>query len=391
MPVKGERERPELLRRIDAIAPWVLDAALVLVVLAPTLAISGHGIERGATGANTAKVVSASVFSTLPLLVRRRWPVEVLIATLVVALAVPSAAVFSPPALVAVYTIAARRPWRTAVLAALAAAAALDVHRLIWGYSLPLLGVIAGLALSAVALLLGLYQATRLAYFDQARERADRLERERELLDEQAAAEERLRIARELHDVVAHNVSLMVIQAQALQETSGDTSARHGARTIAELGRNAMSEMHRTLELMRADRGVEERDPQPALEDLAALLERTRAAGVKVELSVTGGRKPLPAGVELSAYRIVQEALTNVIKHSGSDRARVELRYGRDGLELEILDYGDGAKAAQSTLPASGHGLVGMRERVALFGGSLEAGPADRQGYRVTATLPYAG
>jgi signal transduction histidine kinase len=246
--------------------------------------------------------------------------------------------------------------------------------------------VIEGIALAGAALALGLYQATRLAYFEQTRERAARLERERELLDEQAAAQERLRIARELHDVVAHNVSLMVIQAQALETTAGDPTAQQGAKTIAELGRDAMSEMHRTLALMRAAHDGDERNPQPALHDLGPLLEHAQSAGVDVELSVTGAPRPLAAGVELSAYRIVQEAVTNVIKHSGSDRASVEVRYGTDRLELEIVDQG-GAVAPDAL--RSGHGLVGMRERVALFGGSLEAGPLNGRGYRVAATLPY--
>jgi signal transduction histidine kinase len=387
--MNGERERPELLRRVDAIAPWVLDGVLALVILAPTLAISGHGLRRGTTNAHIAAVVSAAVFSTLPLLVRRRWPVRVLVVILIVAVAVPSAAVFSPPAFIAVYTIASRRPWRIAVLSAVAAAVALDLHRLLWDYSVPLLGVIAGIALAGAALALGLYQATRLAYFEQVHERATRLERERELLSRQAAAEERLRIARELHDVVAHNVSLMVIQAQALQAGATEPeAARSNAQTIAELGRNAMSEMHRTLELMRSESAAEERNPQPVLDDVSPLLERAHAAGVDVELSVKGSRRPLPAGVELSAYRIVQEALTNVIKHSGSDRAWVELSYGTESLELEVVDDGGGV-GANSGASGSGHGLVGMRERVALFGGDFEAGPADGGGYRVRATLPY--
>jgi signal transduction histidine kinase len=398
--VNGERERPQLLRRIDAIAPWLLDGLLALVVLAPTLAVGGNGIHHesapvgshevsaGFSAWQTAAIVSAAVLSTLPLLVRRRWPLGVLVTTLIVGIAIPTAAVFWPPALVAIYTVASRRPWRIAVGGAVAAVLGLALHRVLWGYGLPLFGVIAGVALAGAALALGLYQATRLAYFEQQRERAARLERERELLDEQAAAQERLRIARELHDVVAHDVSLMVIQAQALEATAEDRSARRSAQTIAELGRNAMSEMHRTLELMRADRARGERDPQPALGDLSPLLQRARAAGVNVELSVTGSPRPLPAGVELSAYRIVQEAITNVIKHSGSDRASVDVRYGRDGLELEILDHGSGA--GQPDMPASGHGLVGMRERVALFGGTLQAGPLDGRGYRVLATLPYA-
>jgi signal transduction histidine kinase len=139
---------------------------------------------------------------------------------------------------------------------------------------------------------------------------------------------------------------------------------------------------------MRADSAEEERKPQPALSDLGPLLERAHAAGVNVKLAVTGAPRQLPAGVELSAYRILQEALTNVIKHSGSDQAAVELRYGDDGLELEIVDHGAGVD--RPGVPSSGHGLVGMRERVALFGGSLEAGPVNGRGYRVLATLPYA-
>jgi signal transduction histidine kinase len=389
LPVNGVPERPEFLRRADAIAAWVLDGALALVVLAPTLALAGHGLHRGGRPADAVAVVTAGVLSTLPLLVRRRWPVQVLIATLVLGVAIPTAAAFWPPALVAVYTVASRRPWRIAVIGAVAAALGLFVHRLVFGYSLPLFGVVAGLGLSGAALALGLYQATRLAYFGQVRERAARLERERELLDEQAASEERFRIARELHDVVAHNVSLMVIQAQALDVTADDVEAsRRGAKTIAELGRDAMSEMHRTLELMRTDSAEQERSPQPALEDLGVLLERARAAGVDVELAVRGEPRPLAAGVEVSAYRIVQEALTNVIKHSGTNRASVELRYSPDRLELEILDDGSGAGVAD--IPGSGHGLVGMRERVALFGGSLDAGPLNGRGYRVLATLPYA-
>jgi signal transduction histidine kinase len=384
--VNGERERTKLLRRVDAIAPWVVDAALAFVVLLPTLAVASHGLGRGSNNAHAAAVLGAGVLSTLPLLVRRRWPVQVLAATVIVGVAIPTAAVFWPPALVAVYTVASRRPWRIAVVGAVVATVALYVHRLLWGYNLPLFGAIAGIALAGAALALGLYQATRLAYFEQLRERAARLERERQLLDEQAASEERLRIARELHDVVAHNVSLMVIQAQALGATADDpAAARRGAETIAELGRDAMSEMHRTLELMRADGAENERSPQPALTDLGPLLERAHAAGVNVELSVSGAPRPLPAGVELSAYRIVQEALTNVIKHSGTDRASVELRYRDDGLQLQILDHGVGP----STSGRLGHGLVGMRERVALFGGSLEAGPVDGRGYRVLATLPY--
>jgi signal transduction histidine kinase len=311
----------------------------------------------------------------------------VLAVILLVGLVVPGPAVFSPPALVAVYTVASRRSWRVAVIGALAAAAVLTLHRVVWGYNLPLFAVISSFALAGAALALGLYQATRLAYFDQVRDRAARLQRERQMLAEQAVVEERLRIARELHDVVAHNVSLVVVQAQALGATAPeDEAVRASAQSIAELGRGAMSEMHRTLELMRAD-AEGELSPQPTLADIGALLEQARAAGVSAQLFVEGEPRPLSAGAELSAYRIVQEALTNVVKHAGTAHTFVTLRYRDDSLELEIVD--DGSGAAEAGSGRAGHGLVGMRERVALYGGTLQAGPRNGRGYRVEALLPY--
>ena len=163
--------------------------------------------------------------------------------------------------------------------------------------------------------------------------------------------------------MVAHNVSLMVIQAQALAATAAnDEPARRRAQTIAELGRGAMSEMHRTLELMRDGSAEGGRSPQPTLAELAPLVEQARSAGVSAELTVAGEPRPLAAGVELSAYRIVQEALTNVIKHAGPAHASVNVVYGEDGLELEIVDDGRGAIEQDASGPR--HGLVGMRERV---------------------------
>jgi signal transduction histidine kinase len=383
-----ERDRGRLLRKADALAPWATDAAIALIALPPTVVILGHGHNAEAHG-GTAKVVLAAVVSVLPLLVRRRWPLQVLAFILVLDVAVPGPAAFLPAALVALYTIASRRPWRVALVAAVVTAIAFALHPLVWGYSLPLSAVIAELALVAFALALGLYQATRLVYVGQLRERAARLERERELLAQQGAAEERLRIARELHDVVAHNVSLMVVQAQALGATAHDAQQTcRGADAIADLGRTAMNEMHRTLELMRPDSAETERSPQPTLSDLGALLQKARTAGISAELSVTGEPRPLASGVELSAYRIVQEALTNVLKHAGAAHTEVSVRYCDRGLELEIVD--DGRGASEPEVARSGHGLIGMRERVALFGGTLSAGPLNGRGYRVEALLPYS-
>jgi len=166
-----------------------------------------------------------------------------------------------------------------------------------------------------------------------------------------------------------------------------EEQTRKSALAIADLGRGAMSEMHRTLELMRASEVEDERAPQPTLAGLGALIGQARAAGVSVELSVDGEPRALDAGVELSAYRIVQEALTNVVKHAGPAHAAVRVRYGEDQLALEIVDDGVGTSGPDA--PRSGHGLVGMRERVALFGGTLRTGPQEGRGYRVQALLPY--
>jgi signal transduction histidine kinase len=187
---------------------------------------------------------------------------------------------------------------------------------------------------------------------------------------ERAVAEERIRIAQELHDVVAHNVSLIVVQAQAqaLGATVPDERVTEATEGIADLGRQTMSEMHRTLKQLRAnDEQTSRRGPQPGLGDLDELLEGARATGVRVALSIEGQPRPLSQSADLSAYRIVQEALTNVVKHAGRADTTVRLGYLPDGLELTISDRGD---TPVRTNGAGRHGLVGMRERAALFGGT---------------------
>ena len=234
----------------------------------------------------------------------------------------------------------------------------------------------------AIALLI----ASRRAYFDQLRARARDLERERELLAERAVADERVRIARELHDAVAHHVSLLVVQAGAIRESLPPGAPQRGvADSMAATGRQALREMRNMLGLLRTgDGGAAEREPQPGVGDLRALLDQTRAAGVQVDYSVEGEERELPVGVDLSAYRIVQESLTNVVRHAGPARASVRLRYLRDSLELTVSDDGQG----RSNGDGGGHGIVGMRERAALFGGELEAGPAPGGGWTVHALLP---
>ncbi len=205
----------------------------------------------------------------------------------------------------------------------------------------------------------------------------------------EAVAEERQRIARELHDVVGHALGVIVVQAGAERATLTDasTSTRETLLTIERASREALAEMRRLLDLMRLDHDPVALAPQPSLAQLPALVEKVRAAGLPVEVNTEGERHALPPGVDLSAYRIVQEALTNALKHAGPARARVNLRYGTADLELEITDDGVGAASAG---PRNGHGLIGMRERVALHRGSLETGARPGGGYLVSVRLPYA-
>src|SRR5919108_940874 len=202
-------------------------------------------------------------------------------------------------------------------------------------------------------------------------ERVEFAERERELAAREAVVEERARIARELHDVIAHNVSMMVVQAGAERRVidGANGSTREVLQTIEEIGRGALTEMRRLVGMLRSD-GEDPLAPQPGLDDVATLVGQVREAGLPVELTVEGERRDLPAGIELSAYRIVQEALTNALKHAGDAHAQVSIRYGADSLELEILDDGRGARNGRA---GGGHGLVGMRERVALYGGRFDA------------------
>ena len=222
--------------------------------------------------------------------------------------------------------------------------------------------------------------------------RAELLEREHEMREKEALAEERARIARELHDLVAHHVSVMVVQAgverHALPE--GQESTRETLTAIEQAGRQALVEARRLLGVLRrnGDSDGEELEPQPNVEQVRFLIDQVERAGLPVSLSVEGEEAPLPAGVDLCAYRIVQEALTNALKHAGPARAEVLLRYAPSGLDIEVRDDGRGATAPNGD--GSGHGLIGMRERVALYGGELRTGPRAGGGFEVRAHLPLA-
>jgi signal transduction histidine kinase len=216
--------------------------------------------------------------------------------------------------------------------------------------------------------------------------RAQLAERERDLVAREAVVEERGRIARELHDAIAHNVSMMVVQAGAERRVLNGTTdgTREVLETIEQIGRGALTEMRRLVGMLRSDSG-DPLAPQPGLADLATLTTQVREAGLAVDLRIDGEPRELPVGIELSAYRIVQEALTNALKHAGDAHATVRVRYGADSLELEIIDDGAGSPVP---VASGGHGLVGMRERVALYGGRLDAGQRPGGGFAVRVVLP---
>jgi signal transduction histidine kinase len=216
--------------------------------------------------------------------------------------------------------------------------------------------------------------------------RAEAAERDRQEQARRAVREERARIARELHDVIAHHVSMIVLQAGAERRVLSEENAstREVLETVEQSGRSALTEMRRLLGMLRGDAN-EPLSPQPGLGDVPTLVGQLRDAGLPVELSIDGERRELPVGIELSAYRIVQEALTNALKYAGDAHATVRVRYGADSLELEIVDDGPGDSRRAS---GGGHGLVGMRERVALYGGRFDARRDPGGGFAVRVVLP---
>ncbi|WP_190112555.1 sensor histidine kinase [Streptomyces cinnamoneus] len=247
-----------------------------------------------------------------------------------------------------------------------------------------------------LAWVLGDSVRTRRAYWAQLEERATRLEKEREQQAQIAVTAERARIARELHDVVAHNVSVMVVQADgaAYVLDGSPDQAKQALETISSTGRQALAEMRRLLGVLRTDDSGEggEYVPQPDVEQIGDLVEQVRGAGLPVDFKVEGAPRPLPSGVELTAYRIVQEALTNTRKHGGPDvGASVRLTYFDDGLGLLVEDDGRGAQHElyeAGGADGMGHGLIGMRERVGMVGGTLDAGPRPGGGFRISVLLP---
>ncbi|WP_340682672.1 histidine kinase [Amycolatopsis coloradensis] len=240
-------------------------------------------------------------------------------------------------------------------------------------------------ALCLAPTLLGLWSFTHRKLVGNLLERASRLERERDLLAEQARAEERTRIARDMHDVVAHRVSLIVLHA-ATAEVSGDRERLQLTKKIRSIGRDALSELRQVLEVLRV--GDAPLSPQPRIEDIAGLAAQSRAAGVQVDVETVGEVRPLPSIVEQASYRVAQEALTNVHKHARNADTRIRMIHGPEEFRLIITNQRPPSSPAPDSLPGGGFGIIGLQERIRLIGGTLSCGATLNGGYEVEAVIP---
>jgi signal transduction histidine kinase len=379
------------VRRMPAWAGDVLITAIFFAVLVGDVA-AGH-LDGDAKAASIAAV---ALLALLPL-VRRRWPLGTLygwvLITVVMALALhPPFKVFLPFVSVFVlpYNAAFRVPGSRALLAIpgiwLAMAAfALSNDTFVWG------DIFFPASFGTLLWLVGRAASSRTRLTAELHEAALRADEERQAGAARAVADERRRIAREMHDVVAHSVSMMVIQAGGARRILDREPARAvaAAALIERAGREALVEMRHLLGLLHAEDDPADYAPQPTLAKLDALVERARAAGLPVSLEVHGSRPELSAGLDLAAYRVLQEALTNVIKHGGCAPTDVRVHYRADAVEVLVSDRGGGPVGVR--LAGSGQGLVGMRERVRMYGGELHTGRRRGGGFEVSARLPLEG
>jgi signal transduction histidine kinase len=383
---------PPLSQRVMVLAnqhPVAADATLALAV-----AVLSVNMLRGGGSGSTAVLAAFAAALALPVVWRRRYPVCVFAAICAVALAqwfYAQRVLSSFAILVVLYSVARHAPRRVALAAAVTAEA---------------LGVLAGAtngqnwfqfiavftAMIAAPYFLGSYLRTRQAYLSALEERARRLEHERDQQAQIAAAAERASIAREMHDIVAHSLAVIITMAEAAaaKRRSDPERAAAAMEQVAETGREALDQTRRVLGVLRPP-ALAAPSPPPGLDQFDTLLGQVRATGLTAELAVTGHRFPVPADAQLAVYRIVQEALTNTIRHSrGATRIQVRLEYADPLIEIDITDDGQPGTVGNHYL--AGHGLAGMRERAALYGGALVAGPRPGGGWRVSVGLsPAAG
>lgn len=393
-------EAGTLYRRSRAVSPAAVDGLLAVLVTGLALAsLVGRASQVRLTPVGHVRFRTADalgvallLLGTLPIAWRRHAPLLVF-GVSGAAFFLYEALGYAPPPLpfaplIALYSVAVSSAALTATAAtavmAIGVAAAAVTHRGPLTHD------------QFLAYLLSTVAAGVLGYGVQLRSRVASLERQavrlaREQTDrtELAVEQEQARIARELHDIVAHNISVIVALAGAARRVA-DSELEHARQALSSIeltGREALTEMRRLLGVLRTDRGGAERAPQPGLDRLPFLLAQVERAGLPVQLAVHGTPRPLPAGIELNAYRIVQEALTNTLKHAGTTRATVALGYHNGYLELQVRDDGRGGTA--DLVP--GQGLVGMQQRAALLGGELAVGPGPEGGFRVMARLPVDG
>ena len=378
--------RPRPVARLNP-GHWV---AIDVVAAALLTAVGMIGVQRGTFGWLTVLAMTA------PVAVRRIWPLPVFCVVLAFSAVAPQFDVFRDADLaraMALYPILVLMPEWLAVSAALAALATTLLATLA-AYQFQVDDAVGpmfsgGLIMTTVGAT-GIAVRLNRRYVGSQRDQAA----------ERAVAQERLRIARELHDVLAHGMSVITIQAGVARHVFEvrPQETRRALEAIEDTSRSSLTELRqmltalRTEEAGRIDGGGPALDPAPSLADLDTLVARTNTAGVPVEVRARGLPRPLPPGMELSAYRIIQEALTNVVKHAGSARAEVVLCYQPRSLTIEVTDNGGGAGRRPGAVADLGHGLLGMRERVAVYGGRLSAGPLapPESGFRVRAHLPLA-
>ncbi|NEA28284.1 sensor histidine kinase [Actinomadura bangladeshensis] len=361
---------------------------------APILLLAVPSLLGGTYGMGVLQYGLLTVLLTGPLVLRRTYPRTVLAVIALVSFVQCVAGLQlvqgNIAVLMAIYTVTAGYSIRWGIAAALVGVtgAGMAAWRYPSGaddrkYTFVMLGL-----LVAGVYVLGLHMRTRRAYLRSVEERAERLERERDNEVKVAMAAERARIARELHDVVAHNVSVIVVQADgASYAIDTDVArARQALETISSTGRLALAEMRRLLGVLREDDDAGAFAPQPGVAELDDLVEQVRASGLAVTYEVDGTPAAMSEGRQLTVFRIVQEALTNTLKHGGPRvSVSVRLRYADDALEIRVADDGRGAAAFDDH---RGHGLAGMRERVAVYGGDVRAAPRPGGGFEVVARLP---
>lgn len=380
----------QLRRTFDSL--WADAAvALALLVLGDVEIWGGATYQGGPVfpGPRLVNAIAVVPLLALPLVLRRRAPLVSFglvfgtIAWASLAFGGGEATTEFVAALVSLYSATANGDRRYAVLVGAFAAGA--VHELRDPHVHGIGDVVWGAGLLAVAWLFGIAVRGRHGRIASLEGETARMTADQEQRAREAVAAERSRIARELHDMVAHAVSVVVVQAQAGQRLVGrdDAGARASLEAIEETSRTALQEMRRLLGMLR-ETDAASLAPQPGLAQLEELTAQVSDAGLPVEVETEGVAAPLPAGVDLAAYRLVQEGLTNALKHAGAARATVRIRYSDAQLELEVADDGRGRNGNASE---GGHGLVGLRERVSLYGGELESGPRAEGGWRLRATL----